>query len=663
MNLPNMLSEAAQLHARGDLLGARRRAEEALAADPKSVVALQFVGVLYCQTGEPGLGADFLTSALKQSPSDLPTRLNAMQALMDSGRVEEADKLGRDAPPSTSAAEFLRLRASIAKRLGNIDEALGFLKRAVEAAPNDHAAWNNLGNALHEADDTEGAVEALRRAVELRPDAAFVHVNLGRALATADRHQESLSQFEEASRLDPNDGIALFEIGKALVRMGHPTRALPFLGKAASLRRDDSNIFLVMGLAFARLDDLEKAEQAYRLAIQTDPNSAAAYLNVAILMERGNRTEELVELQEKALAHGVKGQEADFVQALVYRREGKLEDALRLAQQSHADSLDSAIRSNFIGEVADRLGDAETAFAAFAEMNRITARRPDAVVYDPTQWGRFIEGLTEKTTAEWFAKWQPVVPKNDPPAPAFLVGFFRSGTTLLDTILMGHPAAQVIEEQPMIVRLEESLGGLDRLPDLDGAAVDALRDRYFAELPEPLVPGKLLIDKNPLATRRAPLIHRIFPDARFIFALRHPCDVVLSCFMQNFQVSEAMVSFLDLTNAALLYDRAMTFWQKCQEIFPLNVHAIRYEEMVADTEGELRKLLAFLGLPWDDKVLDHQKTALDRGYIRTPSYAQVTEGIYVRAKGRWEKYRKQMEPVLPILAPWVERFGYEPLEL
>jgi len=663
MNLPNMLSEAAQLHARGDLPGARRRAEEALASDPKNIAALRFVGVLYCQTGEPGLGADFLTSALKQAPADLPTRLNAMQALLDSGRVEEADLLGRGAPDNISTVEFLRLRAAIAKKMGNGAEALRFLKRAVEQAPNDYAAWNNYGNALHEADEAGGAVAALQRAAKLQPDAAFVHINLGRALATAERHDESHREFEEAYRLAPDDGMAALELGKSLVRFGRPTAALPLLGKAASLRRDDPNIFLVMGLAFARLDDLDKAEQAYRLAIQIDPDCALAYLNVAIQMERGNRTDELIELQQQALAHGVAGGEADFVQALVYRRQGKLEDALRLAQQSQVQSLDSAIRANFIGEVADRLGDSETAFAAFAEMNRVTSRRPDAMNFDPTQWQRFIESLTDKTSSNWFASWPPVVPLNDPPSPAFLVGFFRSGTTLLDTILMGHSGINVIEEQPMLVRLEESLGGLERLAELDGPAVNALRERYFAELPVPPVPGKLLIDKNPLATRRAPLIHRIFPDARFIFAIRHPCDVVLSCFMQNFQVSEAMVSFLELQNAALVYDRAMTFWQKCQVIFPLNVHTIRYEEMVADTEGELRKLLEFLGLPWDDKVLDHQKTARDRGYIRTPSYSQVTEGIYVRAKGRWEKYREQMEPVLPILAPWVERFGYEPLEL
>ena len=161
-----------------------------------------------------------------------------------------------------------------------------------------------------------------------------------------------------------------------------------------------------------------------------------------------------------------------------------------------------------------------------------------------------------------------------------------------------------------------------------------------------------------LATLRSPIIERLFPSAPIVFALRHPCDVVLSCFMQNFQVSEFMISFHDLESAALVYDAAMSFWKKARQIFPLRVHEIRYEDIVEDVEGQMRPLIDFLGLPWDDRILDHQTTAVERGYIRTPSYAQVTEKIYRRASGRWTRYRKHMEPVLPILAPWVEEFGY-----
>ena len=168
----------------------------------------------------------------------------------------------------------------------------------------------------------------------------------------------------------------------------------------------------------------------------------------------------------------------------------------------------------------------------------------------------------------------------------------------------------------------------------------------------------MVIDKNPLSMVRMPLIHRLFPDAKVILAMRHPCDVVLSCYMQNFKPTESMSSFLDLANAARTYDRIFAYWEKCREVLPLDIHMLRYEAMVEDVEAEVRPLFEFLGLDWQPGVLDHQKTARERGYIRTPSYAQVTEKLYSSASGRWQRYRKYMNEVLPILEPWVRKFGY-----
>jgi hypothetical protein len=129
--------------------------------------------------------------------------------------------------------------------------------------------------------------------------------------------------------------------------------------------------------------------------------------------------------------------------------------------------------------------------------------------------------------------------------------------------------------------------------------------------------------------------------------------------MSNFQLNRAMLSFTDLTEAARLYDTVLDAWTRATSLLPVKVHTIRYERMVADLEGEMRKLLAFLGRRWDPAVLDNEAGAAGRGYIRTASYAQVAEPIYARAAGRWERYREQMAGVLPILAPWAARLGYD----
>jgi hypothetical protein len=271
-----------------------------------------------------------------------------------------------------------------------------------------------------------------------------------------------------------------------------------------------------------------------------------------------------------------------------------------------------------------------------------------------------VAALAAVVDRDWYARWSPPAPPAARPSPAFLVGFPRSGTTLLDTMLMGHPGAHVLEEVPLLERVMREVGALRRIADLGGGEIKRLRDLYFAALDEaaPGLAGQQVIDKLPLNILGAPLIHRLFPDARFILALRHPCDVALSGFMQGFEMNAAMANFLDLGDTATLYDLVMGYWQRCRETLPLDVFELRYESLVADPESALRPLIAFLGLDWHDSLLDHRRTAAARGTISTPSYNQVTQKLYGDASGRWRRYRTQLEPVLPILLPWSERLGY-----
>ncbi len=251
------------------------------------------------------------------------------------------------------------------------------------------------------------------------------------------------------------------------------------------------------------------------------------------------------------------------------------------------------------------------------------------------------------------------------PSPVFLFGFPRSGTTLLDTMLAGHPDTLVLEEKPVLHKVAQKAGPPHALAELSSEAVADLRACYFRELdliePEAGAEAgkRLVIDKLPLGILDTALIHRIFPDARFLFVERHPCDVVLSCFMTRFDPRGGMANFLDLGDTARLYDQVMDYWALCREVFPLEIQTVRYERIIENAEAELRPLADFLGLRWNPHLLDNQRSAGERAFIATPSYAQVAEPLYTRARGRWEKYREQLAPVLPILAPWAERMGYK----
>jgi hypothetical protein len=208
--------------------------------------------------------------------------------------------------------------------------------------------------------------------------------------------------------------------------------------------------------------------------------------------------------------------------------------------------------------------------------------------------------------------------------------------------------------------VDKALGGLQALAELDEAAIIEARRRYFDEVEKiHLLPeGATLIDKSPLFLHKVALIARIFPKARYILALRHPCDVILSCFMSNFRLNTAMANFLDLEDAAAFYDLTFRYWEHACGLFPVDVKTVVYERLVEDVAGEVRPLFDWLGLDWREEALDHQSTAKSRGLITTASYSQVTEPIYKRAAGRWQRYRAHLEPIFPVVRPWVEKFGY-----
>jgi hypothetical protein len=202
---------------------------------------------------------------------------------------------------------------------------------------------------------------------------------------------------------------------------------------------------------------------------------------------------------------------------------------------------------------------------------------------------------------------------------------------------------------------------IEELNKLTSSDLKRLRKAYLDELK--IHVGRsdmngLVIDKLPLNIRYAGLIHRVFPKAKFILALRHPCDCVLSCFAQNFKLNDTMANFLTLDQSAKFYAAVMGLWRASRNAPNLDVGVVKYEELIEDLRRTCMLLIEFLGLEWDDNLLNYQETARNRGWINTPSHYQVTQPLYKEAIGRWENYREQMQAVLPILEPWIKEFGY-----
>lgn len=662
MSAAGPLAKAIDHYRKGDLAGARRAAELGLADAAPDAGLLQFLGHVCCRLGDFGAGIAHLRRGLDLEPGNAAVRVELAHALLAAGDIDGAQSLAgqsADLPPAASA-QLARIRGHIFQSRGQAAEAARCYEQVVGAEPGDFESWNNLGNARRQVGDPAGAVEALQRAVSVRGDLAPIRMNLAGALGEAGRPEDGLSQIEQAVRLAPGESAPRIELGRTLTRLGRTKEAADALEAAARDLSGDSAILVELGLARAALEDLKGAERAYRRAIAADPGAPAAWNQLGLLLDSFSRTEELGALIGEARSAGVDQAELGFIRALHARREGRLDEALDLARAAPA-STEPHRKAQLIGELLDRRGDSPAAFQAFGEMNRALAALPS----DPRRQARAyrdsVEAATASLTPDFAARLRSGPVRSERPSPVFLVGFPRSGTTLLDTMLMGHSGVEVVEEKPLLQPIAERLGRPERVGGMDEEEAAALRALYFETLDRLAAPapGKLLVDKMPLNMVQAPLLHRLFPGARFIFAERHPADVVLSCFITNFRLNPAMANFLDLRDSAELYDLAMASWSKARSLLPLEVHAVRYERMVEDPEAELRPLFDALGLDWQVDAIDHRRTAHARGYVATASYAQVTEPLYRRASGRWRRYSEQMAPVLPVLTPWAERLGYE----
>ena len=421
--------------------------------------------------------------------------------------------------------------------------------------------------------------------------------------------------------------------------------------------KPNAEAWVNLGRSLLALDRFAEAEAAYERALAISPRNISALFELGLLHERTNRLEKLGQLLDKACQAGVGESKLGLLWAMREQRRGNPE-AARDHLLKFDPERDPVRWQRLRSKIADREGDAATAFAASVAMNRAT---PDFEQWRKraSAYRQDLRGLAEAMTIEWAGR-LPEPESGDRLAPAFLVGFPRSGTTLLDTFLMGHPDLIVLEEKEILRRAGEGVGPLVRLPDVPAATLEQARRSYRAELADYADPGftGMVIDKHPLNMLAAPLIHMLFPGSAIIFVQRHPCDAVLSAFMQSFVPNLGMASFLDIRDAADLYDTAMTVWVGAKEVLPLNVHTVVYEQLIGDPEPQLRSILEFLGLPWDDRVMDHRATAKARGAIMNTSYDQVTEKLNRSAIGRWRRYEGQLQPVLATLLPWAERLGY-----
>ncbi|HET6941055.1 MAG TPA: sulfotransferase [Sphingomicrobium sp.] len=643
----------------GRLVDAIKIGDRALANGGDATALNAMLGTLNCQAGNLDAGIRHLQVAQTARPSDAIVAANLASALAQQGNHAAAlDVLPEDLARADPTLGLMRLRAFLAQETLQFPIAIPAYEEVVARAPSDWESWNNLGNARRLAGDAEGSVAALQKAVELNPSSPPVRLNFAMALAGAGQVEQAIERLRGMADEFPTDTRALRELHTIQRELGREDDALEAIETASG--RDPKDLELLLGLAGQRLHLLktEAAEQSYRRVLELEPGNSLGNLGLAVVFELTNRVGDLTALVKEADARGASEDVLNFIRAFDHRRGKRFAEGLA-ALDKVPEELESVRRYHLLGQLKEGADQYEDAFAAFERMNGLqradTSRPEDRAA----NYRSVVRNHSDTLSSEWLSGWREESQSYEGMTPTFLVGFPRSGTTLLDTMLMGHEGIEVLEEEPTLLKATKILPFED-LASATDEQIRAARDEYFrvAGLHASLAPGKLLVDKNPLSMNAVPVIRRLFPKARIILAMRHPCDVVLSCFITNFKLNDGMSNFLRLDTAAELYDLSFEYFEKARAVIGLPVHTVVYENVVTDRERELRSLLEFLSLDWSDEVLDHESTALNRGRIKTASYAQVAEPIYDRSAGRWRNYRQHLEPALPVLERWVAKFGY-----
>jgi hypothetical protein len=349
-------------------------------------------------------------------------------------------------------------------------------------------------------------------------------------------------------------------------------------------------------------------------------------------------------------------------------RTGLHDDAYRhlsLALQNHQEFVHRHHVLFPFARVCVALGRHEEAYAAAEEAHRsqlafLEIAMGASSAEESPLLARTLSGCNPDDVSEW-EETGPAMEES----PIWIVGFPRSGTTLLEQALDAHPRLVSMDEQPFLAKaLHEATSRGIRYPAelgrLTAQALDEIRAHYWvlARKKADLLPGQRLVDKCPMNMTLLPLIRRLFPKARIILAIRHPCDTLLSCFLQEFRAPELALLCRDLTTLAEAYSRIFGYWYSQWPTLQPFSYELRYEQLTADFAAEVRKLGAFLQLPWHEAMLAPGEHARAKGFISTPSYSQVIEPVNNRSVGRWKHYERHFSEVLPILMPWIERWGY-----
>ena len=626
-NLANILV------AKGKSNTAKNILNKAIELNPKYLRSYSILAGILVGEGDLKKAAIFLKKSLEINPKDINALVNLACVLKDSGNPKQAEQ---------------------------------FLKDALEINPSYDFALTNLGAVLNELEKFDEGEKYLRKALSMNSSSPMALNNLGNILSNKKNNKEAELCYRKAIETKSDFSLAYNNLGSLLSKQGNLIEAEKFIEKAINFNPKFELAYVNLGTIKIDLDKLSEAEELFLSAIEINKNYNYAYCNLFRLYEKTNKISKLKNKIEGLKQNKKINNEIFLFKARISFREKEFIKAKNFIDQvsiewiKNTDHFTNLLYWSFRAFIEEKVKNHDEAFKCF-EKSQLNLKYEFT---NPKIFQDYITTYRKNIDKKAFLE-KTKLSKIFKDSPVFLIGFPRSGTTLLDTILRSHPDIDVLEEKPLINSVEQIIKSkfkysLNELHKLSMDELDFLRNHYLEILENNCdnKSAKILIDKFPFQTVCLPLINLLFPDSKIIFTHRNPYDTVLSCFQQSFEPNNAMANFRSIESASRIYDLTMSSWLDYKEKLKLKYVTSKYEDLIEDFDQHILKILNFLDVSWDENIKNYRNTAHERGKINTPSSSQVVQPLYKSSIGKWKNYENYFKDSDQYLKKWISYFKY-----
>lgn len=482
------------------------------------------------------------------------------------------------------------------------------------------------------------------------------------------REEQAQRLLRKAVRIAPRDTACRNALGLCLLKLGRPRQALEEFDRVVGLQPTLAFAHVNRGNALQALQEVNAAKECYERALSQDPNQPMALAALAGIASSRGIYHEARALAERALAVAPELAEAQMTLAAVEQGEGQLGRAearlRRLLEHAGLSASHRAHVHGLLGDVLDSGSRFEEAFDAYTACNEALRRQYAGRFESALQYARELAAWIEASCV-LDGRWMRPIPdaSSAPSRHIFVLGFPRSGATLIDVALEGHPEVACIDGTDLLLDSVQAFMGrpqhLERLIAAPPDTIQGCREAYWRRVAAAGVDWRrrIVVDTCALNALKLPLIARLFPNAKILFAGRDPRDVVLSCFRHRFAMSAPTFELLTLEGAARYYVASTEVLVRLTNLLGLDVCLVRHEDMVTAFSREMARICEFLGISWHPAMGDFALRSRERGEP-VPGMSQLLCDIDTEGLGGWLHYRPRLEPITPMLEPWVRRFLY-----